>query len=352
MAKRWMLLVALFVGCCVANFSVVQAADIDVVIQQFLDNVKQAKDLDDARKEEITTAVKNLAGDPAAKDMAITEGLVLWSNDFNAALEALGTDDLKKARDLLTNLSGNPNPYMSTEATFFLARALVVEEKYEDALPHLVRVVSEGENYTSQMGTVLFFKGMTHAALLETDKAKEDLNNFINNYPTAPERIRVSAWRKLQELNQVTEGSMPDVFQRMDYSRRRLNLENTDKKTQEEQEKIVIMLNKLIEQIEEKECQACKGGKKSGEKPGEGEQQQSQSEGQGQSQSGGSSKNPNGVAKRSFGDGPASPWSNLRDRSRDPAYSVIKEKYPPRYQKLIEQYYKSFQEDKPESGTN
>jgi hypothetical protein len=49
--------------------------------------------------------------------------------------------------------------------------------------------------------------------------------------------------------------------------------------------------------------------------------------------------------KRLHRGGPQSPWSNLRDKDRDPVYSAIKEKFPGRYQQLIEQYYKSFQDE-------
>ena len=51
------------------------------------------------------------------------------------------------------------------------------------------------------------------------------------------------------------------------------------------------------------------------------------------------------TVKRLQRGGPQSPWSQLRDKERDPVYSAIKEKFPARYQQLIEQYYKSFDDD-------
>ena len=141
---------------------------------------------------------------------------------------------------------------------------------------------------------------------------------------------------------------MTDVLQRMEFSRRQLQGRNTGDRTQEEQDRIVSMLTKLIEEAEQSECQggACN-------KPGESEseaQSQAQSQGQGGQQSGNGSRNPNGVASRSFEDGPASEWSRLRDRSRDPAFNAIKDRYPPRYQALLDQYYRNFQQGE-EPGT-
>ena len=70
-----------------------------------------------------------------------------------------------------------------------------------------------------------------------------------------------------------------------------------------------------------------------------------EADGQGQGNPGGNSRNENGRVVRRRYEGPQSPWSRLRDRQRDPAFSAIKEKFPARYQKLIEQYYKSFQSE-------
>ena len=108
----------------------------------------------------------------------------------------------------------------------------------------------------------------------------------------------------------------------------------------------------MIKDAEEKECN-CKGGKgskpSSGKKPGKGNEGESQAEGEGQGQggkSGGGSKGTDtDAAKKLHRGGPQSPWSQLRDRERDPVFNAIKEKYPARYQQLIEQYYKSFQDE-------
>ena len=43
------------------------------------------------------------------------------------------------------------------------------------------------------------------------------------------------------------------------------------------------------------------------------------------SYAGGTSNNPNGVVRRTYDDGPASPWSQLRDRTRDAANNAVKQ---------------------------
>jgi hypothetical protein len=44
------------------------------------------------------------------------------------------------------------------------------------------------------------------------------------------------------------------------------------------------------------------------------------------------------VVQKSYDDSPASPWSRLRDRSRDPANNAVKEKLPARYRDIVEKY--------------
>ena len=41
---------------------------------------------------------------------------------------------------------------------------------------------------------------------------------------------------------------------------------------------------------------------------------------------------------KNYDDSPASPWSRLRDRSRDPANNAVKEKLPARYRDIVERY--------------
>ena len=155
--------------------------------------------------------------------------------------------------------------------------------------------------------------------------------------------MRVSAWRQVQRLQKIKEGELDDVHQRMEYSRRRLGLEKTNDPTQGEQEKVVTMLTKLIKKAEKKECSgSCKncnkpGQKKkpsAGQKPKSGKQSQSK-----KSQSSKDAKAADGKAVvKTYEDTPASPWSRLRDRSRDPANNAIKEKLPAKYRDIVEKY--------------
>jgi hypothetical protein len=135
---------------------------------------------------------------------------------------------------------------------------------------------------------------------------------------------------------------MEDIYQRMDYSRRRLSLIEPGEQTQEEQDKIVRMLAKLIKEQEKKEASSKSKNQQKNQQQQQQQQQANQKRQPSQSQIGGQSSNPNGqVVKKSYNDGPASPWSRLRDRSRDPANNAIKDKLPARYREIVERYYEA-----------
>lgn len=311
-------------------------------IDGFIAHVGDLDSIDQKKIDSVTEMVRSMGDDEYEREIAITEGLSQLYPKYAEALEAMSGEDLSKAVEKLKPFCTSDDRYLLADATFFLARAYVYSERFEDALPLLSDFVDNMESLSVQTGNALYLKGMAEASLIMRPEAKASLERYLQEYPDSSERMKVSAWRQLQTLHAIEEGTIGDAFQRMEFSRRRLELEKSDDSTQVEQEKIVGILAQLIKKAEEQECQG--GGNCNGNQPSPGDSQGNK-KGQGQGgQQGGGSNVPDGVVRRTFGTGPLSPWSRLRDRSRDPAFTAIKEKYPARYQKMIEQYYKSFQD--------
>ena len=331
----WIILIS---GIGQPNLAVGQ--EVHEVFHQHIDTLTS---IDEATRDEAQNLVLSLAADSRFKSMAIVEALLVLYPEFSKAMDLVGSETPADAIPALQALEKEKDPFLAAAAAFLHGRSLIMEERYESALPILNSLLDERSEYSDQIADTLYFKGMCEAATLKNQEAIRSLTQFLENYPFSPERMRVGAWQKLQQLNAFEEGSITDIQQRMDFSRRKLQLEDTGEGTQSQQDQIVALLGKLIEKVEEQESQGSNTNQSS-ESQSEGEGQQKPSDKPGESQTGGGSKNPNGIAKRSFDNGPASEWSRLRDRSRDPAFSAIKEKYPARYQKLIEQYYKSFQD--------
>lgn len=328
-----------------------QPINSDKVLDDFQSTLKEAKDFTPEQVQKATEIFAALRTEPDGKPVAITEALRELYPDFKDALATLGEEKLNDAISQLGKLRDSKDPYLAADAAYFLARAYLLDERYEDALPLLEDASGKWAEKSVRGGESLFLRGVAYGQLIQRKEAMDCLKKFLELYPDAPERMRVGAFRQMEALRLYEEGTLTDVQFRMEFSRRKLALEDSGQATRDQQEKIIDILAKLIKEAEEKECN-CKGGgkgQKPGQKPGKGEGEGQESKGEGQGQGGSSGGGSKGIdsdtVKRLHRGGPQSPWSQLRDKERDPVFNAIKEKYPARYQQLIEQYYKSFNDE-------
>lgn len=315
------------------------SSDADLM-QSFLSHVASLEAAA-GRQDEIAETIRQY--DDSIAD-AVTEGLIEIYPRYAAAVESSDADEVETAVELLTPLTQNSDKFLAADASFFLARSLMNSQQYEQAIVHLERLSGELGQFSAHRGPSLYFTGLAQTGLLDNAQAIRSFTRFLKESPKAPERMRVSAWRQLQELQTVEDGKLEDIYRRMDYSRRRLELAKTDESTQNQQDKIVDMLNQLIKEEQKKEAssKSSKSKQQSQPKPQDNQAQAPktpQPSTPSKSQKGGSSSNPNGQAVvKTYDDSPASPWSRLRDRSRDPANNAVKEKLPARYRDIVERY--------------
>lgn len=314
-------------------------ATADSPAERFLQQVKAGDKLDAAQ---IASLEQELASsDAAAVEVAVTSALCRLYPDYEAAVRASDDDDLQQARQLLGGLTGSEDRFLAADASFYLARTLMNHERFEEAKQLLDALNGPLVDYSTHRTITQYYQGLAQAGLLQNDEAIKSLMEFLQFNADAPERLRVSAWRQVQQIQAIKKGQMDDIYQRMDFSRRRLEITEPGERTQEEQDNIVKMLKKLISEQEKKEASSSKGKSKSESESQQQQQQaQNQPKDQSESQSGGNSSNPNGkFVEKSYDTGNASPWSRLRDRSRDPANTAIKDKLPARYREIVERYY-------------
>jgi len=325
------------------------------IVDGFIEAVKGNKELAADQAQKAIDAAAALKTEEDGRPVAITEGLRELYPAFRDALKSLSEENLGAATTSLSDLTTASDPYLAAEASYFQARILLLQERYEDALPLLESVETKYSDKSLRSGESLFLKGVALSQMLKRKDAIAALDRYLNENPNAPERMKIGAWRQLEQLKYVEDGTLSDVVAKMDFSRRRLALEDSGKPTQDEQKKIVSILDQLIKEAEEKECN-CKGsGSGKGKpKPSEGKgsgdsEGQAKGEGKQGGQSGGGSKGTDSAeAERLKRVGPTSQWSQLRDKDREAVFNALKQKFPGRYKELIEQYYKSFEEDNDE----
>ncbi|MBM4031773.1 MAG: hypothetical protein FJ291_08320 [Planctomycetes bacterium] len=316
------------------------------VVAAFLKAVEADPKVAEPARAAIKRIFAEAKGDPAQLPDALTTAVAVLHAKLRDALGALNNEDTQKAIAVLKELRQAPDPYLAAHAAYFEGRALIIEERYEDALPLLSKVAGEWLERTLYGGDALFLVGVCQAELLRREAALRVFRDFVKLYPDAPERMRVGADHVARTIQALEEGSLSDVQDRMDDSRRRLRIEQSGKPTQERQERIIAMLDKLIKEAEDREQQGGGGGGGGG---GQG--------GQGGPPSG--NQQPSGPASQSSvapGQGRIGAlgrlargradevWGNARARERAEILNVLKAKFPERYRELLEQYYKSLQE--------
>jgi len=349
--QRYFLTLAMMLLVSATTLATTSAAEADraKVIAAFTKHCASG-DFDPAKAEQAIAAAERLAKEPRDAASAVTEGLKAIYPDFQAAMAALVNENLPVAQAGFAALADSEDPFLAAEVRFYQARALISQERFGAALPLLIDVTDNRAAFTTQTGDAWFLRGTAESSLLRRQNALASLGRFLKENPNAAERLRVGAMRRIEQLESIEEESIADAYERMEFARRRLIAGDSGDDTREQQDKIADILAKLIEQAEQQESQSNsesqasgpqkQAGPSSGEsEDGQGQQKNTQ-QGEGDNQGG-----MNNAVKRVFGRGPTSPWGHLRDKERDPAYNAIKTKFPPRYQQLIEQYYKSFQED-------
>jgi len=312
------------------------------VLDQFQRALKQSDQFDAARREQLLSAFTELRNNDETRRLAITETLRAMYPRYAEALALLGQERIEQAAARLEELSAAENRILAAESRFFLARAHVIEEHFERALPHLEKFLEEHAEQSLYTGQAQFLLGISQMHLLKRQPAIESLEKFLQHYPGAPERMRVGAWRLAETLKRLKDDSLEEVEQLLRYSRRRLQLEYSGDQTRQAQQRAVALLDKLIEEAEQREAQG------QGQGQGQGQQQaQGPGQGPGRSGQGGSHANdqsPSRVVRQLRG-GPRTPWDHLRDKKRESkAFAALKARFPARYQELVEQYYRNLQE--------
>lgn len=344
-ARKWIRLVAVCVlstGIGIANLNSTFAFE-GGSTDSFLESINRSDLVSDAAKSEIARQFDAMVADGSSAKDAVTECLMIAYPEYREAKTALDNDDVSVGLSAMQKLASSENAYLAADASFFLGRAYLLMGQHENAVAPLAKLSKELRENSLREIESLYYLGTAQAGLLQTDSAMENLVRFLQEDSSAPERLKMGAYSQLVKLEKIKKDTLEDAHLRMGYSERRLGQSEPGQETQEQQEKVVSILNKLIEETEKKECSnSKKGGKcnkpgesqKPGQKPGE---QPKPSKGQ----SPGQSSNSNGSAtEQSFDNGPISIWSQLRERDRDPANTAVKEKLPPEYRKLIERYYR------------
>lgn len=303
-------------------------------------------ELSDGAREKLRKLKKMAAKD---EEDVITRALATVYPGFREALKLLNNEHPARAADRLKPMLQSDDPYLASNARFFLARARMQQENFERAVELLTQVAEEAPPRTSYGGESLFRLAICQRRMMQTQEAQKSISRFLRRYPDAPEWQRARAKDLLVELMTYRDGGLQEANELMRYSRRRLKLQKIDDTTQNRQKRIVDILNKIIEQAKKQQSKGSgqsgsQGGMASGSGSGppSGNAQPSSPATESGLPGGSSSM---GELSRVIRGRKGESWGNMPPKERERALSHIKSNFPERYRELVEQYYKSLQEE-------
>lgn len=288
--------------------------------------------------ERVAAAPQDLAAFPDS-------ALAVLSEDFRRALDSATADDPTAAASRFAALAHGDDPYLSVNAAFFAAQALIDLDNVRDAHALLHDVFTRhapATRYTTHADHLLFLLAYSQVHTLQYDAAAAGFAHFLQHCPDTPERFTVTARQILTELERRQPGRLGDVHDLMDFSRRELRLARTDEEMRARQAEAIRLLDQLIEEAEENEkngqCNNSGDSKKNQRRSQAQRNRQPQRNAQ-QSElreAGGADKELE-AARRAR---PGESWGKMPAREREQILQALQKQFPSQYRDLVEQYYR------------
>ncbi len=281
------------------------------------------------------------AADPESLLIAV---LVLASPEFRDALDAYDEDGATDENIAsMKKLTSSKDPYIRLNAELFLIRQLVESEQLIEAEDRIVEVVKDIDSYNAHAfgePDLYYMLGYCQLHNLNHDDAKRTLEDFLVRFPDASPRFVVTAKQMLAELARRVPESIGEVADLMSFSHKRLAAADTGEQTRNAQNRVIELLETLIEETEKQEQQQSSSSSQQSD-PQNNPQQQNPSETppeDSQAPKGGSQLTNKKAGRRVT---PGDAWGSMPQADRDKVLQVLRDRFPGRYRALVEQYYES-----------
>ncbi len=263
------------------------------------------------------------------------------------ALALFDAGDLEGALRNFTVLGGDPDPFLAAHASYYRVRILTALGRYETAATEARRLIARADwlaAHTPFAPRVWLIRAAGAFRSLRFADALATLDALEARFAELPEPVRVGAAQLRLEIERREQGTLGEVAQVMDFVADRLRVADEGARLRHEQERIVALLDKLIQEHEQREA---KGG---------GKCKQGGRRAQGDPARAGDRPRENSVAPGGAGRvgdlhgapeaRPGEAWGRLPPAERQRILQSIRERFPSRYRELVEQYYRSLAEEK------
>lgn len=279
----------------------------------------------------------------------VPDGLAVLDPVYRRGLEAFDAGDAEGVIEALAPLRDSADPYVRANAAYFEIRALVDRGRYEEAEQRFADAALAREfldAHTPYAPHLAFLRAFCEARNLRFDAAAQTLAKIRDNYSGAPEAIQVGVRQMLLEIERREKGTLDEVATVMQYVADRLRTVDTTERVTKRQQDVLALLDKLIQEEEQKEqSQKGQGGQRQARRDKGNQQngpQTTPKEDSDAPEGGDASMDLHSVPKAT----PGEAWGQLPPAERERILQSIKERFPSRYRQLVEQYYRSLAEQK------
>lgn len=274
----------------------------------------------------------------------LTQGLTLLSQPFREGLDAYHADQYEQCAAVMEHLRADPNPFIAVHAAVYEIKALVARDDMLGAGRRLAALLGETDEGIDRVATYSYFapemrflQGFCLLADLQYAEAERALQDFLQAYPDASQRLVIPARQMLAELQSRQPGRIGEVVDLMNYAGRRLALGDAGETVRSRQDRVIELLDNLIDEAQQQEQNSSSSAS---------------SGAQGSGSSGGAT--PSSPMQDSIlpqggpGDGslrearrvnPGEVWGAMPPAERERILQALRESFPARYRQLVEQYY-------------
>ena len=266
---------------------------------------------------------------PAEVLEAAVQSFYLASEPTRELLEALQQPRLDGDRvaATLAELAGG-DPFVATNVRAWLGRQLAVGGSIDEAA-----LLLEGLSVRGAIDPVaiLFYQAVCHHNALEKDAGLAVIDRLLELTDGVPQRYRAVARLMRQDLEDLADNDMAQVAHQMKNVQRRLQQGRSGEKTQEQEQRILGDLDRMIEKMEQ-QLQQMQGQQPNGTQPDQPLDDSRIAGGQGEGE-----VDEKNLSRRGN-------WGNLPEKERTAAKDLIRRQFPSHYRQAVEEYLKRLAE--------
>lgn len=321
----------------VALLALTQLPGAETPVDHFLASLSQRQDVDPATRDFIANQWSQSPEKDGASFMA--EALSLLSPQFRKGLEQYEKEDLAGCAETMKALTSDADPFLAAHARFYFIKALVSQKNFAAALEELEAIAPDRhtriEPYSYHLPELDFLHAYALVENLRYEEASRHLVQFLTVHPDAPQRLIVSARQMLAELANRQPGRIGEVSDLMMFAANRLGHRDTGADVQDRQKRAMDLLDKLIKEAEDREKNQSKNPNNSGSPNNQNRPQPQNPMQQSQLPPGAGGEANLRVRQAS----PGEAWGALAPQEREKILQALKESFPGKYRRLVEQYY-------------